>query len=309
MESIKTGAVGRFTIHLGALKRAWRALARAATPANVGAVISADACGLGAAPAAAALEDAGCRHFFAGMLSEALALKPALSPRAQLYVLNPLIPSDEAVCAQACIMPVFRSADQARRWISRTGGKKGFSLLLLQTAGNGSRVRIPHAIAKAEQSIACRPMNGGPPLFARTLHDLPAASSKAPAIVSLQVSVVQTRTVPVGAGVGYGKTHIARRPMRVATISAGYADGFPRSLAHHGSVYFRGHRLPLCGMVSMDTAGVDITSVPEGAIRPGDLVELIGPHQTLARLAADARTIPSEILAKLGRRYPRDYRT
>lgn len=309
MESIKTGAVGRFIIDLGALKRAWRALARAAAPADVGAIVSADACGLGAAHAAAALESTGCRYFFTGMAGEALALKPVLSPRAQLYVLNPLIPSDEAVCAGAGIMPVFRSADQARRWTSRIGGKRGPAPLLLQTTGSGSRTRIPPAIAKAEQNIACRSMDGGPLLFARTLHDLPPAGSKAPAIVSLQVSVVQTRTVPVGDGVGYGKTHIAKRPMRVATISAGYADGIPRSLAHRGSVYFRGRRLPLCGMVSMDTVGVDITSLPQGAIRPGDLVELIGPHQTLARLAADARTIPSEILAKLGRRYPRDYRT
>ncbi len=303
MESIKTGAVGRFIIDLGALKRAWRALARAAAPADVGAIVSADACGLGAAHAAATLESVGCRYFFTGMAGEALALKPVLSPQTQLYVLNPLIPSDETACAKAGIMPVFRSADQARRWTSRIGGKRGPAPLLLQTTGSGSRTRIPPAIAKAEQSIACRPVDGGPLLFARTLHDLPAA------IVSLQVSVVQTRTVPVGDGVGYGKTHIAKRPMRVATISAGYADGIPRSLAHRGSVYFRGLRLPLCGMVSMDTVGVDITRLPEGAIRPGDLVEMIGPHQTLTRLAADARTIPSEILAKLGRRYPRDYRT
>jgi alanine racemase len=303
MESIKTGAVGRFTIDLGALKRAWRALARAAAPADVGAIVSADACGLGAAHAAATLESVGCRYFFTGMAGEALALKPVLSPQTQLYVLNPLISSDEAHCAGAGIMPVFRSADQARRWTNRIGGKRGPAPLLLQATGRGSRTRIPPAIAKAEQCIACRSMDDGPLQFARTLHDLPAA------IVSLQVSVVQTRTVPVGDGVGYGKTHIAKRPMRVATISAGYADGIPRSLAHRGSVYFRGLRLPLCGMVSMDTVGVDITRLPQGAIRPGDLVELIGPHQTLTRLAADARTIPSEILAKLGRRYPRDYRT
>lgn len=80
-----------------------------------------------------------------------------------------------------------------------------------------------------------------------------------------------------------------------------------RSLSHRGSVFFRGVRLPILGLVSMDSIG--ITALPAGAIQPGDLVELIGPHQTLEQLAADGGVSPSEILSTLGRRYQRAYLT
>ena len=59
--------------------------------------------------------------------------------------------------------------------------------------------------------------------------------------------------------------------------------------------------------MSMDSLIVDITSLPEGALAPGDLVEMIGPHQSLEQLAADAGTISYEILTSLGQRYRRVY--
>ncbi|MFB2606488.1 alanine racemase, partial [Rhizobium phaseoli] len=87
----------------------------------------------------------------------------------------------------------------------------------------------------------------------------------------------------------------------------GYADGLPRSLGDRGAVYHQGIRLPIVGRVSMDSATVDITALPEGALRLGSLVEVLGPNQTLEDVAGAAETISYEILTGLGDRYDRQY--
>lgn len=127
-------------------------------------------------------------------------------------------------------------------------------------------------------------------------------------VVSLEVAVVQTRTVPAGRKVGYGGTHVTQRETRLATIAAGYADGLPRSLSGRGAVYYQNARLPIVGRVSMDSITVDVTHLPEGTLKLGSLVEVLGPHQTLEDLARDAGTISYEILTGLGDRYHRQYR-
>ena len=128
-------------------------------------------------------------------------------------------------------------------------------------------------------------------------------------VVRLDVAVVQTRTVPAGARVGYGGTFTAKNEMRLATIAAGYADGLHRCLSDRGAVFYNGTRLPIVGRVSMDSMTVDISALPPGTLRLGSLVEVIGPHQTLEDLASAAGTISYEILTSLGRRYHRDYLT
>ncbi|MBZ7925947.1 alanine racemase [Ensifer adhaerens] len=127
-------------------------------------------------------------------------------------------------------------------------------------------------------------------------------------VLRLDVAVVQTRTVPAGARVGYSGTHIAAGETRLATIAAGYADGLPRCLSDRGAVYCDGVRLPIVGRVSMDSITVDISALPEGRLHLGSLVEVLGPHQTLEDIARDAGTIAYEILTGLGQRYERQYR-
>ena len=127
-------------------------------------------------------------------------------------------------------------------------------------------------------------------------------------VVRLDVAVIQTRTVPPGTLVGYGGTHVTAHERRLATIAAGYADGLPRTLGNRGAAYYEGIRLPIVGHVSMDSITLDVTDLPPETLKLGSLVELIGPHQTLEQLAADAGTISYEILTGLGRRYRRIYR-
>lgn len=125
--------------------------------------------------------------------------------------------------------------------------------------------------------------------------------------VRLEVGVVQTRTVPKGAEIGYGASYVAPAEMRLATIAAGYADGLPRHLSNSGAAWFHGVRLPIVGRVSMDSIILDITALAPGTLKLGSMVELIGPHQSLEAMAADAGTISYEILTSLGRRYERRY--
>jgi len=127
-------------------------------------------------------------------------------------------------------------------------------------------------------------------------------------VVRLDVAVVQTRTVPVGARVGYGGVHVTKAETRLATVAAGYADGLPRSLSDRGSVYYNGVRLPIVGRVSMDSMTIDISALPEGTLSLGSLVEVLGDHQTIDDLARDAGLISYEILTSLGDRYTRQYR-
>jgi alanine racemase len=127
-------------------------------------------------------------------------------------------------------------------------------------------------------------------------------------VLRLEVAVVQTRTVPAGTRVGYGGAHVTAVETRLATIAAGYADGLPRSLSDRGAVYCDGIRLPIVGRVSMDSSIVNASALPEGRLRLGSLVEVLGPNQTLEDIARDAGTISYEILTGLGHRYERQYR-
>jgi len=126
-------------------------------------------------------------------------------------------------------------------------------------------------------------------------------------VLTLSARVIQVRDIDRGAAVGYGGTYIAQGPMRVATIAVGYADGWFRALSNKGSAFFGDTRLPIIGRVSMDSITLDVGALPEGTLKLGSLVELIGPHQRLEDVARDCDTIPYEILTALGNRYARVY--
>src|SRR5262249_47939241 len=115
-----------------------------------------------------------------------------------------------------------------------------------------------------------------------------------------------------GATVGYSATWTAQRPTRLAVVSVGYADGFLRAAsasdARGGAeVIVAGARCPLAGRVSMDLIVIDVTNLPERAVKRRDLVTLLGDGIGVDDLAARAGTIGYEVLTSLGRRYRRVY--
>jgi alanine racemase len=124
-------------------------------------------------------------------------------------------------------------------------------------------------------------------------------------VVGLEAKVIQTRSVAAGTGIGYGHIVVTDDITALATISLGYADGWRRRAA--ASAYVDGIRLPFIGRVSMDSIILDISDLPEGRLRAGDMVEMIGPSQTLDEVAGFSGTIAYEVLTSLGHRFHRHY--
>ncbi|WP_371263704.1 alanine racemase [Acetobacter syzygii] len=134
----------------------------------------------------------------------------------------------------------------------------------------------------------------------------PQATNPLRAVVGLKAHVLQTRALSKGDRVGYGLTWQASGPCRVATIAAGYADGFIRARAR-GFAWFRGQRLPILGRISMDSMTVDVSSIPEGQLETDGMVELLNDAYGVDDVAAAEGTIGYEVLTSLGHRYHRNY--
>jgi len=145
------------------------------------------------------------------------------------------------------------------------------------------------------------------------VNPTPGKANPMQPVVELKAHVLSVRTIGKGETVGYGGVWTARHASRLAILAAGYADGYLRSSsatdeAPGTDVMISGKRCPVVGRVSMDLMAVDISGLPDKAVRRGDLVTLIGDDVTLDDVANKAGTIGYEILTSLGRRYHRVYR-
>ena len=140
-----------------------------------------------------------------------------------------------------------------------------------------------------------------PPPLASTIELTP--------VMSLTSRVVAVKGVRVGETVGYGGRFAAERPVTLAVIPAGYADGLDRRLENHGHVLIRGKRAKIVGAVSMDMLTVDVTDID--GVGTGDEVVFLGAQGgeriDAREMAAWIGTIPYEILCRLGSRVERKY--
>lgn len=125
--------------------------------------------------------------------------------------------------------------------------------------------------------------------------------------IKAYAQVLQINDVLPGRSIGYDATFLTSRASRIATLGVGYADGYFRSLSNCGEVYFKGHKLPVVGKVSMDLTTVDITHVPPNKICVGDWVELFGENMGADKVAEKAGTISLELFTHLGPRFERFY--
>lgn len=145
------------------------------------------------------------------------------------------------------------------------------------------------------------------------INPTPEADNPMQPVVELKARIVQIRNLERGETVGYGGTWTARRPTRLAIISAGYADGYFRAAsANDGTrgaeVVVAGKRCPVAGRISMDLTAIDVTDLDKAAARRGHLVTLIGEGITVDELAHHFGTIGYEVLTSLGKRYARIYK-
>jgi len=362
VSTVSEAAAGAIlTIDLGAIRENYRRLKARLAGVRCAGVLKADGYGLGAAQVASALMKEGCDIFFVALLGEGIALRNALGPGPDIFVLNGLPPGSESEALAAGLHPVINSVAQLKAWreaaratartlaaaiqvdsgMSRLGMPPAEVEALAKDAFDGIDIRFvishlacadePRNPANEAQRLAFERLLGLLPKAPASLanssgiflgssyhHDLarpgaalyginptPGEANPMLPVVRLQAKVAQTRSVEDGAGIGYGHTYHARGPLRLAAISLGYADGWHRRAA--SAAWFEGVRLPFVGRVSMDSIILDISALPAGRLSEGDLVELIGPSQSLDDAAAHAGTIGYEILTSLGARFHRRY--
>jgi len=340
------------TIDLDAIAENWRALDAQSTGwTETGAVVKADAYGLGAARVAPALARAGAKSFFVALAEEGAALREALGSRPEIYILGGYMPGDLEIVREHDLTPVLNSAEQVRGFAADAPGTgcavqldsgmnrlgiEGLELPALMLELNALRPKlvISH-LACAEEPA--HPLNAmqlgvfqtlalGFPGIRRSLAATggillgPAwhfeltrpgiglygglPFNEARPVVGLSLPVIQIRDVAPGEIVGYGGSWTATRPSRIATLSAGYADGLIRAMGGRARVFAGDTPCPLAGRVSMDLLTVDVTdldAVPER-------LEVLGPHQGIDALAEAAGTIGHEVLTALGSRYARVYK-
>ena len=135
------------------------------------------------------------------------------------------------------------------------------------------------------------------------------SAAKLQPALSWYSEISYVKTLPEGMPVSYGGTFVTDREMRIATVSVGYADGYPRALSNRAEVLVSGVRCRILGRVCMDQMMIDVTDVPEAS--EGTRVTLIGrsgdERITMEELAQISGRFNYELACDISRRVPRVY--
>ncbi len=125
-------------------------------------------------------------------------------------------------------------------------------------------------------------------------------------VMSLKATVAQVKEIGKGEYISYGRTYCSEKPMKLATVTIGYADGYSRLLSNKGEVLIHGKRAKIVGRVCMDQLMCDVTGIDVSA---GDTVTLIGQDGkeqiTADELASLYGTIGYEVVCLISKRVPR----
>ncbi len=129
-------------------------------------------------------------------------------------------------------------------------------------------------------------------------------------VMSLYSIVSMVKEIPAGTSVSYNRTFTSEKPMRIATVPIGYADGYPRLLSNRGFMLLHGKRAPIIGNICMDQLMLDVSDIPD--VMTGDTVTIVGRDGdetiTFSDLASLCGTIHYELMCLIGKRVPRVYR-
>jgi alanine racemase len=128
--------------------------------------------------------------------------------------------------------------------------------------------------------------------------------------MEFKTTVIRVNTVLANEGIGYGLAYQTNETRKIATIAAGYADGFPRILSNKGRVLIHGKYAPITGRICMDMAMVDVTDIED--VKIGDNVTIFGKDKEGVIRADEVAdlcgTISYEILCSIGKRVKRVYK-
>lgn len=122
-------------------------------------------------------------------------------------------------------------------------------------------------------------------------------------VMTVKSVVSMVKSVKKGTCVSYGKTFTAQKDMKIATVTAGYADGYPRALSNRGRVIIRGKSANIIGRICMDQMSIDVTDIED--VKQGDEVILFGKELPVEEIAEKCGTINYEITCGISQRVPR----
>jgi alanine racemase len=365
----ETGAT--LIVALDAIAENYSLLLKTCPHARVGASVKADAYGLGLAPVARTLSQAGCSSFFVATPGEGLALRDIL-PTAEIIILNGPERGQTDLFTQGALIPTLNSLQQIESWQLENPDDHTPAYLHIDTGMNRLGLAVEDidilvseprrlegvSISTVMSHLACadtlqHPMNQAQLLafiemrarIETVTGALQASLANSPGIflgpeyhfdlvrpgaalyglapspdrpnpmnqtVEIYAKILQLRDVDTPMTVGYGAAQHVKKRTRIATVAAGYGDGYPRAAASKTSgnmhTYIAGHKAPLYGRVSMDLITLDVSNLPDEFAVPGQPVELLGPHVSPDDLGASAGTIGYEILTRFGSRLHRVYR-
>jgi alanine racemase len=360
---------GTLTVDLDAIADNWQTLTRRLFAVECGAVVKANAYGLGLEPVTARLAKAGCKTFFVADVAEARRARNR-AHEAAIYVLNGFSPEAANAFAELNVQPVINSTVELAEWDAfvATQGWRGGAAIHIDTGMNRLGMSAEEAAALAPRlqqenhgitllmsHLACaevqdHPLNASQIRLFRELrmlyHGVPASLANSAGIfigdtahfdvarpgaalyginptpgrtnpmrnvLTLSGLVLQVRKVPQGESVGYGAAWNAKRASRIAVAALGYADGLLRAGSGPdrkagGSAIVAKKRCPIVGYISMDLTCIDVTDLPNNAVRRGDSATFIGEDLLIDEVAASAGTIAYEVLVRLGSRCHLAYR-
>ena len=360
---------GTLAVDLDAIADNWQTLTRRLFAVECGAVVKANAYGLGLEPVTARLVKAGCKTFFVADVAEARRAR-SRAREAAIYVLNGFSPEAANAFAELNVQPVINSTVELAEWDAfiATQGWRGGAAIHIDTGVNRLGMSAEEAAALAPRlqqenhgitllmsHLACaevqdHPLNASQIRLFRELrmlyHGVPASLANSAGIfigdtahfdvarpgaalyginptpgrtnpmrnvLTLSGLVLQVRKVPQGESVGYGAAWNAKRASRIAVAALGYADGLLRAGSGPdrkagGSAIVAKKRCPIVGYISMDLTCIDVTDLPNNAVRRGDSATFIGEDLLIDEVAASAGTIAYEVLVRLGSRCHLAYR-
>ena len=360
---------GTLTVDLDAIADNWQTLTRRLFAVECGAVVKANAYGLGLDPVTARLGKAGCKTFFVADVAEARRAR-SRAHEAAIYVLNGFSPEAANAFAELNVQPVINSTVGLAEWDAfiATQGWRGGAAIHIDTGMNRLGMSAEEAAALAPRlqqenhgitllmsHLACaevqdHPLNASQIRLFRELRMLyhgvsaslansagifigdtahfdvarpgaalyginptPGRTNPMRNVLTLSGLVLQVRKVPQGESVGYGAAWNAKRASRIAVAALGYADGLLRAGSGPdrkagGSAIVAKKRCPIVGYISMDLTCIDVTDLPNNAVRRGDSATFIGEDLLIDEVAASAGTIAYEVLVRLGSRCHLAYR-
>ena len=355
-------------VDLSAIRHNWSCIdSLSAADCRTGAVIKANAYGLGMIPVSLALYQEGCRDFYTARLSEALSLHHAFAAQsisdARIIVFDGIQKGQEDAFLNYPLIPVLNDSTQLARaksvaaqmttafrviihidtamarlgftpqdWQAlqeMTGWNDGLEIIMIMshlasaddTSAQQNNTQLQRFTSLTDHGPWARSLanSGGILLGSSYQFDatrpgiaLYGISPSVPIAglrntFTLSADILQVRDVEKGDSVGYGATFIAPRPMRLATLGIGYADGFLRHYKDHLSVRIAGVSCPLVGRISMDSCVADISAIPQSQLADLSTAILLDSHFTAQDLAARTGTISYEIMTALGERLLRLY--